>query len=154
MAIEIERKFLVEEAPEWLSGCECEQISQGYLAVVEGEREVRLRRKGEDFLLTVKIGSGESRREREIRLHNGQLEALWHLTEGASLEKSRYLVPVGELTAEVDVYEGELEGLITAEVEFDSREQSEEFEPPEWFGRELTGDERWANQSLALHGRP
>lgn len=154
MAFEIERKFLVEEPPDWLSECECEPISQGYLAVIEGEREVRLRRNGEDFLLTVKIGRGERRREEEIGLHNGQLEALWSLTEGARVHKSRYLVALGELTAEVDRYEEDLEGLVIAEVEFESEQQSEGFAPPEWFGRELTGQQRYANQSLALHGRP
>lgn len=154
MASEIERKFLIDQAPDWLDDCECERISQGYLAVVEAEREVRLRRRGDDAFLTVKIGSGESRREEEIRLHNGQLEALWECTEQARVFKSRYEVPLDELTAVVDVYEQELSGLIAAEVEFSSTEQAKAFEAPEWFGRELTGEHGYANQSLALHGRP
>jgi adenylate cyclase len=52
------------------------------------------------------------------------------------------------------VYRGALDGLVVAEIEFDSDEASEEFDPPAWLGREVTGDERFANQRLALHGRP
>jgi adenylate cyclase len=55
---------------------------------------------------------------------------------------------------DVDVYRGELEGLIVAEVEFESESASREFEPPEWFGEELTGDVRYANEHLARHGIP
>jgi CYTH domain-containing protein len=67
--------------------------------------------------------------------------------------KTRYLVPVGDgLTAEVDVYEGDLGGLVTAEVEFPSEEASSAFDPPGWLGREVTGDPRYANRTLAVSG--
>ena len=56
--------------------------------------------------------------------------------------------------AELDVYDGALDGLLTVEIEFGSPEASEAFAPPPWIGRELTGDKRYANQSLALEGRP
>jgi CYTH domain-containing protein len=58
------------------------------------------------------------------------------------------------LTAEVDVYEGALAGLITAEVEFSSEEASSAFAPPGWLGREVTGDKRYANRALAVDGLP
>ena len=71
------------------------------------------------------------------------------------MRKVRHFVPLGEgLRAEVDVYAGELDGLRTAEVEFDSRADADRFEPPAWFGEELTGDERYANRSLATAGLP
>ena len=64
-------------------------------------------------------------------------------------------MPLGEgLRAEVDVYAGELNGLRTAEVEFDSRAAADRFRPPPWFGEELTGDGRYANRSLATGGLP
>jgi CYTH domain-containing protein len=67
--------------------------------------------------------------------------------------KTRYLVPLSDdLTAEVDDYAADLAGLMTAEVEFLSAEASAAFVPPEWLGREVTGDERYANRSLALRG--
>ena len=64
-------------------------------------------------------------------------------------------MPLGDgLEAEVDVFEGDLAGLVTAEVEFGSERQSRDFQPPAWLGKEVTGDRRYANQSLALEGDP
>ena len=81
--------------------------------------------------------------------------ALWPLTEGRRLDKTRHLFPLGDgLTAELDVYEGAHAGLLVAEVEFASAGASEAFAPPDWLGREVTGDPRFANQSLALGGIP
>jgi adenylate cyclase len=71
------------------------------------------------------------------------------------VEKRRYLVPAGDrLSIELDVYTGELDGLVTAEIEFDSEGQAEAFEPPPWIGSDVTGDAGYSNQSLAAHGRP
>ena len=58
-----------------------------------------------------------------------QLELLWPLTEGRRVEKVRYLVPTGSCEVEVDVFEGKLAGMITAEMEFDSEAASDAFEP-------------------------
>jgi adenylate cyclase len=154
MATEIERKFLIPVAPDWLQDFPSEHIAQGYLAVVDGEREVRIRRKGDQAVLTVKSGSGEKRREEEIDLSADQFEALWPLTEGARVFKTRYRVPHDGATIEADRYERQLEGMVTAEIEFDSEEASSLFEPPAWLGTEVTGDRRYANESLALHGPP
>jgi CYTH domain-containing protein len=102
----------------------------------------------------VKRGSGEIRTEEEIALGAEQFEALWPLTEGRRVEKVRYLVPSAMGEIEVDVFEGELAGMITVEMEFDSEAQSETFDPPEWLGREVTGDDRYANETLAVNGLP
>jgi CYTH domain-containing protein/CHAD domain-containing protein len=154
MAQEIERKFLLDEPPEWLGGRVGTRIEQGYLAL-DGEVEVRLRRRGEERLLTVKGGSGEVRQEVELALGAEEFELLWPLTGSRRLTKTRRLVSVGNgLEAEVDVYEGELAGLVVAEVEFGSERESREFTPPGWLGREVTGDGRYANQRLASEGAP
>ena len=90
-----------------------------------------------------------------MELPGDVFEELWPQTEGRRVEKVRHLVGIGDgLTAEVDVYSGELEGLVTAEVEFDSGEAAEGFEAPAWTGREVTGDGRYANQALAVAGIP
>ncbi len=82
-------------------------------------------------------------------------EELWPQTEGRWVEKVRHLVDIGDgLSAEVDVYSGELEGLVTAEVEFESGEAADAFVAPDWMGREVTGDGRYANQTLATAGIP
>ncbi len=127
MSSEIERKFLLGELPSWLGEREGEPISQGYLTNGEGA-EIRLRRIGPRALLTVKTGAGEVRDEVEVELDEGLFEDLWQLTEGRRLEKTRLREPLGGgLSAEVDVYGEDLAGLVVAEVEFDSEEDSRAF---------------------------
>jgi adenylate cyclase len=150
--MEIERKFRLARLPD-LSGSGGEPIEQGYLAV-GAEGEVRLRRKGSRTLLTVKRGSGLSRGEAEVEVSAEQFEALWPLTEGRRLRKRRHLLPHDGLEIEIDVYEGELEGLTVAEVEFASEEEARAFQPPAWLGDEVTGDERFLNENLAVNGVP
>lgn len=149
---EIERKFMVEEIPRAESGQTV--IEQGYLALDE-HAEVRLRRQGGELLLTAKTGHGEVREEVEVPIEPRAFEALWPLTAGRRVRKVRHYVPLrDDLRAEVDVYAGALDGLLTAEIEFESTAQAQRFRPPSWLGAELTGDERYANQSLATRGLP
>ncbi len=153
MGTEIERKFVLEGAPDWVEEAVGETIEQGYLAV-EDEVEIRLRLIGGNPKLTVKSGRGLARGEQEVDLAEGQFEALWPLTEGRRISKRRHRRAVDAGTIEVDVYSGDLAGLVVAEIEFDSVAASERFRPPEWLGTEVTGDDRWANRSLALAGPP
>ncbi len=149
---EIERKFLVAEMPRAESGRT--EIEQGYLALDE-RSEVRLRRKGGELLLTAKTGHGKVREEVEVPIEPRAFEALWLLTAGRRVRKVRHYVPLhDDLRAEIDVYAGALDGLRTAEIEFESIAQADRFRPPSWLGPELTGDERYANQSLATRGLP
>jgi CYTH domain-containing protein/CHAD domain-containing protein len=151
---EIERKFLIAVAPDWLGDHPATRIEQGYLAI-DAEAEVRLRRAGGALTLTVKRGGGEVREEVEVHLGPGEFGRLWPLTEGRRLAKTRHVVPLGDrLRAEVDVYEGSLAGLVTAEVEFESRARSRSFRGRKWMGEEVTGDAGYSNQSLAALGRP
>jgi adenylate cyclase len=151
---EIERKFRVDQLPEAGSLTASASIDQGYLAVGSDGTEVRIRRKGDRFYQTVKRGEGLSRLQTEVTLSGEQFEAMWPHTEGRRVEKTRYEIPYGGHVIELDVFHGALEGLIIAEVEFESAEQSAGFEPPEWFGEEVTDDGRYQNRNLALHGRP
>jgi adenylate cyclase len=152
MALEIERKFLVEELPEGLAYGSADEIAQGYLAV--GEDEVRLRRRGDRFLLTVKRGKGMARGEVEVPIDRAAFEELWPLTKGRRVEKVRRTLPVEGGTLEVDRYDGALAGLVVAEIEFPDEAAAEAFEPPAWLSKELTGDARWSNARLALDGLP
>ncbi|MCB0865763.1 MAG: CYTH domain-containing protein [Solirubrobacterales bacterium] len=155
MGEEIERKFLVGDLAEATSeASRSEPIAQGYLAVDPAGSEVRVRRRGDATVMTVKRGSGERRDEVEFAIGADEFERLWELTEGRRVSKRRHYVEAGELTYEIDVYEGELAGLAVVEVEFSSGEEAGDFAPPGWFGRELTGDARYSNASLALDGRP
>ncbi|MCX8007152.1 MAG: CYTH domain-containing protein [Coriobacteriia bacterium] len=152
--MEIERKFLVHSpgAPDF-SGLPSRLLRQGYLAAC-GEEEVRVRSDGVSCWLTVKKGAGLERDEHEVPLSLEQFDALWPATAGARLEKRRYVLHLGAHTVEVDVYGGRLEGLIVAEVEFGSRAEADAFEPPEWFGTEITGRPEYTNASLAVRGLP
>ncbi len=150
--MEVERKFLLSESPS-LEGRESTPIEQGYLAVGE-DGEVRLRRAGEQLLLTVKRGAGLSRAEQEVELAPEQFDALWPLTEGRRLTKRRHLIPHEGVEVELDVYEGDLAGLVLAEVEFQDEEQARAFKPPEWLGEDVTEHPGYKNESLAEHGLP
>ena len=144
---------MVPDLPDGVEGCRFEEMEQGYLAV-DGGSEVRVRRIGKGGVLTVKRGSGRERLEEEIEITEEQFETLWPATEGRRLAKRRIYVSIDQRTVEVDVYRARLQGLITAEVEFDSVAESEGFDPPAWFGAEVTDDSRYANQALAHQGRP
>jgi adenylate cyclase len=157
MGAEIERKWLVESLPPEVEGgrWDTSRLEQGYLAVTPGV-EVRVRRAdGGAAWLTVKSAPGLARVEEELALEDGAFERLWPLTEGRRLVKHRYSREADRgVLLELDVYDGALEGLAVLEVEFASEEAARAFTPPDWVGRELTGDRAYANQSLALHGLP
>jgi adenylate cyclase len=150
---EIERKFLLERLPDEVRRQPEEAIRQGYLAL-DGDVEVRVRVKGADRSLTVKHGRGQVRTEEALGLDERQAGALWALTGGRRLEKTRRRVPLGGLTADVDEYLGDLAGLLVAEVEFPDEATADGFEPPAWFGREVTSEGAFSARSLACDGRP
>jgi CYTH domain-containing protein len=150
--MEIERKYLVPEPPD-LSGATFDEVEQGYLSL-GAEGEVRLRKRGERLLLTVKRGEGMIREEREVELDSVQFKQLWPATEGRRLRKRRHVLPHEGFEIEVDVYEGELAGLAVAEIEFPDEETARAFEAPSWLGSEVTGDAAYLNESLAVNGRP
>ena len=109
---------------------------------------------GDSPVLTVKSGRGLERGETEIPLSNSEFQELWPLTEGRRLAKRRYLHPAEEGTFEIDVYEDELEGLMTAEIEFNSAQEARELRAPDWAADEVTGDNRYSNYELAATGPP
>ena len=136
--VEIERKFLPSRLPDGATAGE--RVEQGYLAVAPDGTEVRIRRRAGRSTLTVKSGPAHVLVEEELEIDDRRFEALWALTEGRRIAKTRHLVP--------------LDDGLTAEVEFGSPEASAAFAPPDWLGAEVTGDARYANQSLALAGVP
>jgi adenylate cyclase len=151
--VEIERKFLVDRLPDDLPPGQ--RIEQGYLAIADDGVEVRIRRRAGTATLTIKSGPAHVRTEEELTIDERRFESLWPLTEGRRLAKTRHVLPLpGGLAAELDVYHGDHDGLLVAEIEFPSRSTSERFAPPDWLGAEVTGDARYANQQLALQSAP
>lgn len=159
--VETELKFLVDELPEAidLEDTPHTVLRQGYVVVSSDGAETRIRSfDNERFELTVKSPGTVQRTEQTINLPKDMFEVLWAQTAGMRVEKTRYNIPYGKYTIELDVYEGQLSGLMTAEVEFSGRQEDAEvkattFEPPSWFGRDVTNDRRYKNQNLA-HGLP
>ncbi len=151
---ERERKFLVPNPPRKLGDYPHDSIRQGYLAIELSDRfaEVRLRRIAGRYTLTVKQGRGSSRLEEEVKLSTPHGQKLWRLTRGRRIEKVRYRIPYKGLTIELDVYRGHARGLYIAEVEFTSDRAMQRFEPPPWFGTEVTGRQRFANSAIAVRG--
>jgi CYTH domain-containing protein len=116
---------------------------------------VRVRRRDGRSWLTVKSGAGRVRVEEEIEIEADRFERLWPLTEGLRIEKTRYEIPAGDgLVIELDVYKGDLDGLVTAEVEFGSEEAADDYAAPDWLGSDVTDDPRYKNQRLARDGAP
>jgi CYTH domain-containing protein len=153
--MEIERKFVVESPPD-LGALEGDEIEQGYLALADasGGAEVRLRRRGEETVLTIKSAGTRARVEEEFELDPQRFASLWPLTEGRRLRKVRYVLAHGDLQIELDVYGGELDGLVVAEVEFEDQNGADAFEPPSWFGDEVTTNSAFRNATLATEGMP
>lgn len=152
--LEIEKKFLVPSVPSDIHHFEMTEIDQGYLAITEDDCEVRIRKKGNRFFQTAKQGRGIQRTEVEIELSLQQFQALWPLTENRRICKKRYYIPAAGHMCELDIFCDRLEGLVIVEVEFANFDESHRFEPPAWFGREVTTDERYKNKNLAVFGMP
>ncbi|MEQ8713840.1 MAG: CYTH domain-containing protein [Cyclobacteriaceae bacterium] len=155
MATEIERKYLISTLPEnLLAGQIANPILQGYIAVHEDKTEVRIRRFGGQYWQTIKSPGHLSRLEFELPIDEKLFHELWPLTQGRNLEKNRYDIPYLGKTIELDVYTGHLSGLMVAEVEFESIEESNRFTPPDWFGKEISGIRKYKNFILASEGLP
>lgn len=150
MAVEIERKFLVRsEAWRDLATSEA-RIRQAYLA--SGERSTtRVRIKnGSDATVTIKSKRAELRRlEIEYPISVLDAETLLSLRHSGLIEKTRYTVPWGEHTWELDVFSGDNDRLVIAEIEL--KHEDETFDRPPWLGIEITGQSRYYNGSLARH---
>jgi len=145
MATEIERKFLVQ--PGWPQPARGTRLVQGYLSR-GGLVSVRVRKSERQAWLTVKGPTdGISRAEFEYEVPPTDADEMLALAVTALIEKTRYLVPHGPHVVEVDVFAGANAGLVVAEVEFRSADES--FLPPPWCGVEVTSDPRYRNSALA-----
>jgi adenylate cyclase len=147
--IEIERKFLVNSDAFIGEAFSNKRIVQAYLSSIP-ERTVRVRIKGDKGFITIKgksNQSGTTRLEWENEISLTEAESLLTICESGMIDKIRYEVKVGQHIFEIDIFSGENEGLIIAEVELQS--ENEIFEKPIWLGEEVTNDERYYNAYLS-----
>lgn len=146
--MEIERKYLIRRLPENLSQYQCKKIAQGYICT---NPVVRIRKSDDEYYLTYKGKGLMAREEYNLPLTQECYEHMLPKIDGRLIEKSRYLIPLdGKLTAELDIFEGDLAPLIIVEVEFDSLDAANSFIPPEWFGEDVTESRKYHNSNLAL----
>lgn len=153
MGKEVERKFLVSSA-EWLDLAEADiRIRQFYLAAAPG-RTVRVRiSDGVSAMLTLKFGSkARERDEFEYPIPLSEAQEMLAFAIGRVIEKTRHHVRHRGYLYEVDVFGGVLAGLVVAELETPEDVPDEML--PAWLGREVTGESRFYNASLALGGIP
>ena len=144
--MEIERKFLILRLPEHLDEYPKRHIEQAYLSA---DPVVRIRRLDDSYILTCKGSGLLVREEREMPLSAAAYRRLLPKAEGTVIEKDRYRIPCGPYTIELDVFGGILAPLVLAEVEFPTEEEAAAFQPPDWFGTEVTYDPAYTNARLS-----
>lgn len=158
--MEIERKFTVKEIPAELRQYTCKELEQGYLCTRPVVRVRKSVKNGEaNYILCYKSKLGLEKkadataqvcREEEMPLTAEAYEKLLSKVDGRVITKKRYLIPYDAYTIELDVFGGELTGLVFAEVEFPDEEAAASFVQPSWFDKDVTFDDRFKNNKLAL----
>lgn len=146
--LEIERKFLVRKGDDFKNkALSSSRIKQGYIPC-DGAT-VRIRIRDDKGYLTIKgrsANGGMIRYEFEKEIDLDEAEQLMQLCRGGVIDKRRYLVPSGPHVFEVDEFYGDNEGLLLAEVELKSEDET--YEKPDFIGQEVTGDRRYYNSHL------
>ena len=151
--MEIERKYLIKKLPEDLAQYPHMEMEQAYLCT---EPVVRVRKEGEDYVLTYKSKGLMVREEYNLPLTKESYEHLLEKADGTVITKTRYRIPEKNgLTIELDVFHGRYGGLLLAEVEFATEEEANSYCPPEWFvsrksNRSFTGTSRTSAISKSL----
>lgn len=150
---EIERKFLIKEMPS-LEGVSSSVIKQGFIIKNDkGLLRVRTLINGDKKIgfITVKESGLLVRNEYEMEIPYDVAESFLFNCENL-INKTRYYIPNGETTIELDVFSGKLSGLLLAEIEM--KDENQQIEIPSWFGKEVTEDPNYTNIKLAFLGIP
>jgi len=154
--IQIERRFLVDfnNIP-WDGLGTGVDILQSYISL---NPEIRLRNTDGSnftFLLRTPIDeAGLSRQDIEFEISKEEYDELFQKISGIVVHKTRFRLSHEGQNIRVDIFLGELNSLVLAEVVFDSIEDAEAYEPLEWFGEEVTEDLRYRNAALSMYGLP
>lgn len=152
--MEIERKYLVNELPENLEKYEKEEIEQGYLCI---KPTVRIRKSNDDYFLTYKWknknvsdSNAIHNIEYEMPLTKENYEHLLEKVDNYMIVKSRYIIPLEDgCKVELDVFDGNLKGLVFAEIEFKDDNDADNFVKPEWLGKDISSDKFYDNTLLS-----
>lgn len=143
--MEIERKFLIGNIPD-LSEYKYHEIEQAYLNT---NPVVRIRKEDDTYYLTYKGKGFMAREEYNLPLNKESYEHLLKKADGNIISKRRYLIPYDKYTIELDIFTGVFQGLVIAEVEFDSVDEANSFIGPDWFVEDVTSDKKYHNSYLS-----
>ena len=149
MGWEIERKFIIERLPGDITRTKPVIINQGYLILCKNGPELRIRSAGKRYYLTIKGEGSLKRKEIETEITKAPFNSLWPHTIGKRIEKQRYSIIYGSQKVIIDEFANKHTGLIIAEIEFSSEKQALEFDPPPWFGKEVTHNPKYRNRNMA-----
>lgn len=153
---EIEKKFLVKEIPTNLEKNVSDKIIQGYLNIAS-EPVLRVRAKNDKYFLTYKHSTEKLAsldynicNEYELPISLDAFEHLKNKIDGNLIVKNRYYIKLNNnLTAELDVFDDKLKGLILVEVEFEREDDVKNFVKPDWFGEDVSKDKKYRNSFLS-----
>lgn len=145
--LEIEHKYLINKVNFNLEKYRKVKIIQGYISV---EPEIRIRKMDEIYLLTEKGHGNIAREENEKQISKREFVKKLELIIGNRINKTRYYIPIANnYIAELDIYNGNLLGLVTVEVEFPNVKSANEFVAPNWFGENITFNNKYKNKNLS-----
>lgn len=155
--VEIERKFLVrkKDISFDLNKYKHSEISQGFIYI---KPAIRIRKTDDKYSLTIKTKPPKevkakndlARTEYEIEIPKKCYNYLSKFCQGRIIKKTRYYIPYKQYIIELDIFKGDLKGLIYAEIEFDSLKKAEKFKPLPWFYKDVTGIEKYKNTQLSI----
>ena len=155
--VEIERKFLVKKSDIKLDlkKYKHSKIEQGFLYI---KPAIRVRKADNKYYFTIKTKPPKdvkaiddlARTEYEVEIPKKCYNYLCRFCVGRIIKKTRYFIPYKKYIIELDVFRGDLKGLIYAEIEFKSVKSAMSFKPPEWFYRDVTGIEKYKNTQLSI----
>ena len=144
--MEIERKFLVKQLPDQLDRYPHDELCQAYVCT---SPVIRVRKKNDEYILTLKSGGLLAREEIEMPIDASTFDHLKGKRDGMLISKTRYKIPEkDDLLIELDLFHEEYEGFRMAEVECESGEQARAYTPPAWFGKDVTHNPRFHNSQL------
>ena len=151
---EIEYKYLADLSNINYQQYPFRQIEQAYIST---SPTIRIRRQDDEYFLTVKGKGMVKRLEFELPISQAEYTGLKTKIEGRIISKRRYLIPYRtddkKYRIELDIFEGDLAGLVLAEVEFLSLEDAKAFQPPVWFLENVSSDPQYHNASLSQQGK-
>jgi CYTH domain-containing protein len=139
--IELERTFLAKHVPPDITNYPSKEVIDIYIPKTAHHPVLRIRKNGDKYEITkkypVKEGDSSEQHEFTIPLTPEEFAQLSSL-DGKKVHKIRYFYPVNNHTAEVDVFQGALKGLVIIDFEFSTAEEKEAFTPPDFCGPDIT----------------